>query len=148
MAHKCYVIQFGPSSTFEGVNIGVLVSDGNRHMKRYVPQATLELLGSIFGGERIENLLPAYSEDWRETNDWPEPSYFETAPPMNVLMRFHGSIAIVSREDEPEHGGPTLQEFGDRMYQRFCEWPRKSIWGDDPRTIAAKGDKPTEGQEV
>lgn len=148
MAFKCYVIQFAPPITFERVNIGVLVSDGSHHMKRHVSQTTLELLLTIFSGKDKEFIARLISEDWQDDEYWPELDDFGGTAYAMSIIKFHSSDPIRSIEDQPKHGEVSLEQFGERMFRQFCELPREGIWGNDPRAIAARGNKSTEGQEV
>ena len=138
MSYKCYIIQFAPPS-FERVNIGVVVSDGNHHLVRHVPRRTLVILETIFMPETVTRLPISLAEDWREADYWPEPEDFDTMAYAMSVVKYHSDRPIVSVEDQEEHGGLSLQEFGERMYIEYCQEPR---YGKKPRaaaTTAANG---------
>jgi len=141
MPYKCFIIQLAPP-TFERVNIGVRVSDGEHHIERHVPQRTLDSLGTIFGYESSKKWPFVPSEDWQKADYWPEPKDFANDGYGMSVIKWHDSTPIASIEDQPEHGSLSLEQFAEMMYQQYCEWPREGIWGNDPqKATKTKGQK-------
>lgn len=131
MTYEIYIRQYAPE-TFETVNIGIVITDGEKTISKSIDSTIADKFGEAFGQE-LPKIFTDTPSVWTSAN-WPDQDEFESMGYGMSTIKYHSNHPMTFSEP-PGKPRPPLEEVGDYMFERYCIWPRDGIYDNMPEAV-------------